>query len=86
MKYQKSANSEQSQPKPQFRCPACRRPFALSIDPKSSQHQSFPFCSERCKLVDLGAWLDAEYRIPSQPDEESEDALYDGFDDSEAAL
>lgn len=23
----------------------------------------FPFCSERCKLIDLGAWLDEEYRI-----------------------
>ena len=32
----------------------------------------FPFCSERCKLIDLGAWFDAEYRIPSRPDEESE--------------
>ena len=25
----------------------------------------FPFCSERCKLLDLGAWLDEEHRIPS---------------------
>ena len=32
----------------------------------------FPFCSERCKLIDLGAWLDAGYRIPSKPDEESD--------------
>jgi endogenous inhibitor of DNA gyrase (YacG/DUF329 family) len=23
----------------------------------------FPFCSRRCRLVDLGAWLDADYRI-----------------------
>jgi uncharacterized protein len=86
MKYRKSANSEQSQPKPQLICPTCRRPFALSVDAKSSQHRFFPFCSERCKLVDLGAWLDAKYRIPTQPDEESEDALHDGFGDSDAAL
>lgn len=26
----------------------------------------FPFCSERCKLVDLGAWLDCGYRITEQ--------------------
>jgi endogenous inhibitor of DNA gyrase (YacG/DUF329 family) len=26
----------------------------------------FPFCSERCRLVDLGAWLDGDYRIPSE--------------------
>lgn len=25
----------------------------------------FPFCSEKCKLLDLGAWLDGEHRIPS---------------------
>jgi endogenous inhibitor of DNA gyrase (YacG/DUF329 family) len=26
----------------------------------------FPFCSERCRLVDLGAWLDGNYRIASE--------------------
>jgi len=26
-----------------------------------------PFCSRRCKLVDLGKWLDEEYRIPGEP-------------------
>jgi endogenous inhibitor of DNA gyrase (YacG/DUF329 family) len=25
----------------------------------------FPFCSERCRLIDLGAWLDGGYRIAS---------------------
>ncbi len=31
-----------------------------------------PFCSETCKLIDLGKWIDEEYRIPSEnplPDE-----------------
>lgn len=28
----------------------------------------FPFCSERCRLVDLGRWIDEEYRIPEEPD------------------
>jgi len=32
----------------------------------------FPFCSERCKMIDLGAWLDADYRIASKPDDESD--------------
>jgi hypothetical protein len=27
----------------------------------------FPFCSERCHLVDLGRWLGEEYRIPGPP-------------------
>jgi hypothetical protein len=26
-----------------------------------------PFCSQRCKLIDLGAWLGQDYRIPAQP-------------------
>lgn len=47
----------------------------------------FPFCSERCKMIDLGAWLDAEYRISSKPDDESdrpteEGAPADGVDSS----
>lgn len=34
----------------------------------------FPFCSERCKLVDLGKWLGEEYRIPAtHPDEEDDE-------------
>jgi endogenous inhibitor of DNA gyrase (YacG/DUF329 family) len=26
-----------------------------------------PFCSERCKLLDLAAWADGAYRIPAEP-------------------
>ena len=36
-----------------------------------------PFCSERCKLLDLAHWVDGSYRVPAepveQPDEESKD-------------
>jgi len=28
-----------------------------------------PFCSERCRLVDLGAWLDETYVVPGEPAE-----------------
>jgi endogenous inhibitor of DNA gyrase (YacG/DUF329 family) len=31
---------------------------------------AFPFCSPACKLVDLGRWLDGDYRIPGPPVEE----------------
>jgi hypothetical protein len=50
-----------------LRCPICKKPVA-----PRAQNQFFPFCSERCKLVDLGRWLDGDYRIPDRPDE-SED-------------
>jgi endogenous inhibitor of DNA gyrase (YacG/DUF329 family) len=33
-----------------------------------------PFCSERCKLLDLGAWLDGDYRIPGAPVSENDEA------------
>jgi hypothetical protein len=26
-----------------------------------------PFCSERCKLADLGRWLSGDYRVPGDP-------------------
>jgi hypothetical protein len=32
----------------------------------------FPFCSERCRWVDLGKWMQGEYRIPSEETLESE--------------
>lgn len=34
-----------------------------------------PFCSERCRMIDLGAWANEDYRIPGEPapDDEEED-------------
>jgi endogenous inhibitor of DNA gyrase (YacG/DUF329 family) len=45
-------------------CPICKKPFE---SPPPGQRQGsgyFPFCSERCKLIDLGRWLDGKYQIP----------------------
>jgi endogenous inhibitor of DNA gyrase (YacG/DUF329 family) len=33
-----------------------------------------PFCSERCKLVDLGNWLDGAYAVPAAPEESADEA------------
>ncbi|MEE8348421.1 MAG: DNA gyrase inhibitor YacG [Acidobacteriota bacterium] len=38
-------------------CPACGREVAKSTS------TPFPFCSERCRLLDLGKWLDGRYRV-----------------------
>jgi endogenous inhibitor of DNA gyrase (YacG/DUF329 family) len=48
------------------RCPACRKEVVRSPQSKAP---FFPFCSERCKLLDLGKWLTEEHRIeePLQP-------------------
>ena len=32
-----------------------------------------PFCSERCKMIDLGAWLDERHAIPGEPAEIPDD-------------
>ena len=42
------------------RCPVCRTP--VEWGPASPFR---PFCSERCKLIDLGAWANESYRIPA---------------------
>ena len=43
-------------------CPICERPSVAR-----PQNHAFPFCSPRCKQVDLGRWLDEKYRIPVSP-------------------
>jgi endogenous inhibitor of DNA gyrase (YacG/DUF329 family) len=43
------------------RCPTCRKPVVRNQDHKAPY---FPFCSERCKLIDLGKWFGEEHRIP----------------------
>jgi len=46
---------------PQVRCPQCGK--------QSDWYDNLfrPFCSERCKLIDLGAWADDRYRVPGDP-------------------
>jgi len=43
-----------------YNCPTCKKPTA------SETHSEFPFCSERCRLLDLGAWA-AEKFVVSDP-------------------
>ena len=49
-----------------MRCPTCK----TTVDRASSRH--VPFCSERCKLIDLGKWLDGSYAIPGEPASEED--------------
>ena len=50
-------------------CPTCRTRVVYEGPGKD---EFFPFCSERCKLVDLGKWFDEEHRIPPEPEEQEE--------------
>lgn len=42
-------------------CPTCRKTIRLD---KSNPFR--PFCGERCKLIDLGAWASEEYKVPAE--------------------
>ncbi|MET1081083.1 MAG: DNA gyrase inhibitor YacG [Pseudomonas sp.] len=48
-------------------CPTCNAPVEWS-----SQNVDRPFCSERCKLIDLGAWAAEAHTIPGDPLDEDE--------------
>lgn len=57
-------------------CPICRKPVDSEVD------ADFPFCSERCRLMDLGNWSSEKYKI-SEPviDESTPEGSYN--DDAE---
>ena len=42
-------------------CPTCRKAF----DPMITV--AMPFCSDRCRLIDLGQWLNEEHGLPWEP-------------------
>ncbi len=54
-----------------MRCPVCKKEVESRL-----ANEFFPFCSRRCKLIDLGKWLGEEYRLLAKP-EESEDEILD---------
>ena len=48
-------------------CPACGKPALFA--PANPYR---PFCCERCRLTDLGAWASEAYRIPAKPDDDDD--------------
>lgn len=62
-------------------CPICEKKLAV---PRREDAPFRPFCSERCKMVDLGRWLDGTYSVsepvtpedlPDGPDEPADPRL-----------
>ncbi len=51
------------------RCPTCD----MQVDVKIST-KSLPFCSERCRLIDLGRWLNEEHALPCDTSDEEEES------------
>jgi endogenous inhibitor of DNA gyrase (YacG/DUF329 family) len=58
-----------------LRCPICKNPVKSS-DPE------FPFCSSRCRLLDLAKWASGEYVI-SSPVRDTSDTVVDGGGDDD---
>jgi endogenous inhibitor of DNA gyrase (YacG/DUF329 family) len=48
------------------RCPICKKVIKASAEKQSEEAKFLPFCSQRCKLIDLGDWLDGKYKIVSK--------------------
>ncbi|TCZ65894.1 DNA gyrase inhibitor YacG [Roseicella aquatilis] len=50
-------------PRPARPCPVCGKPVA-------PEGRFRPFCSARCRQVDLGRWLAGDYAIPGAPEDQ----------------
>ncbi|MEX0372085.1 MULTISPECIES: DNA gyrase inhibitor YacG [Spiribacter] len=65
-----SLSAVRSDTPPSVSCPQCGRPVAWTAE---STYR--PFCSRRCRMIDLGDWLDERHQIPGEP------AMPDGDDE-----
>ena len=54
---------------PLVKCPTCGKQTEYT----GNEHR--PFCSERCKLLDFGAWADEEFALPAQTESLSEEDI-----------
>jgi endogenous inhibitor of DNA gyrase (YacG/DUF329 family) len=57
------------------KCPTCGRSIEWS-----AQSPFRPFCSERCRLIDLGAWLSEKHAIPGPESQSTPDSPEDPLD------
>lgn len=56
--------AQAARPRRTVKCPTCGKAIEWS-----TENAWRPFCSERCRKIDLGAWASDEYRVPgSEPD------------------
>ncbi len=54
---------------PLVKCPTCEKMTEYS------GNEFRPFCSERCKLIDFGAWADEEFGLPTEQSELTEEDI-----------
>jgi len=58
-----------------LRCPTCKKPV-------NNKDAEFPFCSDRCRLIDLGKWASGGYVI-SSPVHDTSEGMPDNSDDED---
>lgn len=56
--------AKKAPPAPRKPCPVCGKPATT---------EAAPFCSDRCRQIDLGHWLTGSYRIPARDDDVEDD-------------
>jgi endogenous inhibitor of DNA gyrase (YacG/DUF329 family) len=54
---------------PLVKCPTCGK----QVEYEGNEHR--PFCSERCQLIDFGAWADEEFSLPTESAELTEEDI-----------
>lgn len=59
----------------EVKCPTCGNAVLWE------ESETRPFCSERCQLIDFGAWADEEYRVPLETDQPEAGARAEGDED-----
>ena len=59
-----------------LRCPTCKKPV-------KSNDAEFPFCSDRCRLIDLGKWASGGYVISSPATDTDEAIRQDSLEDED---
>jgi uncharacterized protein len=55
-----------SKQKTKLKCPTCKKPVEKAFE-------DFPFCSERCRLIDLGKWASGQYVVSSPVSDTSDE-------------
>ena len=58
--------------KKEISCPTCHKKNTWLPD-----NQFRPFCSERCKLIDLGSWADEKFKVPGETANPNETSKHD---------
>jgi endogenous inhibitor of DNA gyrase (YacG/DUF329 family) len=57
-----------------YKCPTCKKHIKSPESQDDDSGRFLPFCSERCRLIDLGAWLDGAYKISTPVEQKDEGA------------